>query len=781
MISLQTLEKLEYQKILEHISSFTSTEKSKKEILGLKPFDSLDKIKEEGNLVTDAKNILIEKDYPPFTYLPDLNDTLVKSRIEGIVLSVNNIRDVSKLASTSRKLRRFFRELKDSLINKKLAQYLFVDKVFEKHIDSVFSPSGEIIDSASKELLRIRKEIREKEEYLKKTVGKILKKLSDSYLVQEEYVTQRDGRIVLPVKAEHKRHVKGFIHSESATGQTVYIEPEETLELNNEILTLKFAEKREIERILKSLTKIIGERSYELTESLNIITKLDSLFAKAKYSLEIIGNFPSFDDSQPLRIIEGYHPILKKRLGHEKTVPLNLTIDKEKIIIITGPNAGGKTVVLKTVGILIAMAQSGIHIPAHADTNLHYFRDIFIDIGDEQSIENDLSTFSSHLSNLNFIVQNASAESLVLLDEIGTGTDPAEGSALATAILLRLLEIGATVLATTHHGNLKLLATAFDGIQNASMKFDTENLVPTYEFYQGLPGSSYAFEVAKKIGLSKEIISDARNHLDSDKSKLEDFLLEIEKKSNELTQKLRKLELENTRLKGLTNLYQSKIEELQKKQKEILQKTEAKAESFLTEINKSFEQTVKRIRESSADKKVIKEEKQKLTELKQKKKKYFRAVEETTGEPQKFKPGDYARIKDSTTSGEILEIDEDKQIALLLSGSLKLKVKLNSLVPDKKIKQEKPILTKNYSPEVETLRLDIRGEKPEDIEHKLLKYLDNAYAANLERVEILHGKGTGVLKSFVKSVLENHPKVKKFYFADIESGGDGVTIVEFEE
>ncbi len=781
MISQESLEKLEYRKILNYISTFSATEQGKEEIRTLTPLNSLQLIIEEGKLVSEAKEILIEKDYPPFVYLPDLSDVLSKSRIEGIILHVKDIRNVAKLAGNSRQLRTFFRDLQVSGIKSKYAGRLFVDKVFEKHLNSVFSPTGEIVDSASKELTSIRREIREKEDLLKKTVGKILKKLSDSYLVREEYVTQRDGRIVLPIKAEHKRHVKGFIHSESATGQTVYIEPEETLELNNEILTLKFAEKREIERILKRLTQLIGARSMELSETLQIITKLDSLFAKARYSLEIIGSFPAFNNSKPLKIIQGYHPILKKRLGHEKTVPLNLEIGNDKIIVITGPNAGGKTVVLKTVGLLVSLAQSGIHIPVHPDSNLHFFNKIFIDIGDEQSIENDLSTFSSHLSNLNYIVNNATPDSLILLDEIGTGTDPAEGSALATAILLRLLEIGATVLATTHHGNLKMLATAFEGIQNASMKFDTERLIPTYEFYQGLPGSSYAFEVARKIGLDNKIITEAKKHLDVNKDKLENFLVEIEKKSNELTRKLRNMELENTRLKGLANLYQNKIEDLKKKQKEILLKTEAKAESFLDEINKSFEKTVKRIRETSADSKIIKEEKQKILKLKEKKEKYFTVEEPRQETGQNFKVGDYVRIKDSATTGEIIELDDNKNIAVIVSGNLKLKVKLKSLLHESKTGKENFVKSAKYSPSVETLRLDIRGKKPEEIEHKLLNYLDNAYASNLERVEILHGKGTGVLKQFVKNTLENHPKVKKFYFADIESGGDGVTVVEFED
>ncbi len=780
MISTDVLEKLEFTTTLNYISKYTSTEVGKNNILSTRPFSSLNTVIEEGNFVTEAKNILIEKDYPPFVFVPDLYNQLSRSNIEGSILNQLEIKSILTLAETSRKLFTFFKQTENSNLFKKIANDLFVDKVFENHISSIFTSSGEISDNASAELKRIRQEIIVKNKTLKQVVNKILKKLSDAYLVQEEYITQRDGRIVLPIKAEHKRHVKGFIHSESSTGQTVYIEPEESLELNNDILTLNFAENREIERILKNITIIIGNSSNQLKNSLNILGKLDLIFAKAKYSLEIVGAFPSFYEDETLTLIDARHPILIKRLTREDVVPLNLKIDKESVILITGPNAGGKTVVLKTVGLLCALALSGIHIPAAPDSNLHFFKDIFLDIGDDQSIENDLSTFSSHLSNLNYIVNTADNKSLVLLDEIGTGTDPEEGAALAAALLTAFRNSNAKVLATTHHGNLKLLANNLNGFQNASMKFDTENLKPTYEFRQGLPGSSYAFEIAKKIGLSDSILQNAKLHLDIDKNKIEKFLVEIEKKSHELNKKLKSLEIENARLKGLANLYETKINNLKTKQAEILNQTSEKAKTFIEGINRKFESTIKNIRESEADKKIIKQEKEKINQLKQDVNKFYTPENNDEFVPhRKLKIGDYVKLKDSTTSGIITEIDEQKKRVSITSGNLKLNIKLSNLELAKKKKEIAEYKTE-YRPYIPNTRLDIRGRKPEEVEFEIIKFIDDSYAANVERVEILHGKGTGILKSSVQKLLGKHSLVKNFYFADVEVGGDGITIIELK-
>ncbi|TSA29737.1 MAG: endonuclease MutS2, partial [Ignavibacteriales bacterium] len=398
MITKDVLEKLEFNKVITHIEKYCSTENGKKAIQNLVPLESIDEIKKNGEQVNEAKEILIKNNIPPFEYLPDLNDVLSRSRIEGSVLTSKQILDVLKLAETSRKLFQFLKskDISQTYL-KEFTDLLLVDKVFEHQIGKVFTENGEIRDDASPKLREIRIEIREKDAALRKQVQKLLKQLSDSYLVQEEYITQRDGRIVLPVKSEHKRHVRGFVHSESSSGQTVYIEPEETLELNNEILSLSFAEKREIEKILRGLTERIGQSSIELKNSLQAIAELDSIFARAKYSIEIIGSHPGFNEDKPFVFIDARHPILIKRIGHKNTVPMNLNMDNINVILITGPNAGGKTVTLKTTGLLICLALAAIPIPAHPDSNFHFVEKVLVDIGDAQSIEDDLSTFSSHL------------------------------------------------------------------------------------------------------------------------------------------------------------------------------------------------------------------------------------------------------------------------------------------------------------------------------------------------------------------------------------------------
>ncbi|MEJ5350124.1 MAG: endonuclease MutS2 [Melioribacteraceae bacterium] len=781
MIRFDTLEKLEFSKILSHISKYCVTEKGKQKILSLKPFDSLNQVIEEGRKVNYAKEIIIRNDIPPIDYLPDLTETLYRSRIEGVILSSKQILDVLKLAEISRKLYQFLKP-KENEHNEllELRNFLFVDKVFEHQISKVFTESGEVRDDASNELKSIRNEIKEKEFSLQRLVNKLLKQLSESYLVQEEYITQRDGRIVLPVKAEHKRHVRGFIHSESSTGQTVYIEPEETLELNNEILSLKFAEKREIEKILKSLTIRIGNQSNELLRTLDTIAELDSIFARAKYSIEIIGSFPSYDESKPFQIIDGRHPLLIRKIGINNTVPLNIKIDKEKVIVITGPNAGGKTVALKTIGILVLMAQSGIPIPANPDSNFHYFEKVLVDIGDAQSIEDDLSTFSSHLKNIKNIIEEASEKTLVLIDEIGTGTDPTEGAAIASGILITLRDKGAVVLATTHHGSLKIIANQLEGFQNASMEFDTTELKPTYIFNQGMPGSSYAFEVAHRIGFDDKFINRAKEFLETDKIKIEEFLISLEKKSKALREQLHKLELENLRLKSLSNLYQEKIDKLEKQKKEILSDTKRKADEILETINKKLENAIKNIKESNAARDVVRKEKQEIENTKKEIKKMFlhQVKEESQYE---LKVGDYASIKGTTSVGIIEELDKEKNRALLTIGSIKIKAKYSELIPAKKSEVEE-YYPKKFDITTDNLnyRLDIRGKRADEAELEIIKFLDNANMQGLDKVEILHGKGTGALKQLVKNILTNYKGVKNFYYANIEYGGDGITIVEFQ-
>ncbi|HKJ81299.1 MAG TPA: endonuclease MutS2 [Ignavibacteriaceae bacterium] len=784
MISHSALEKLEFSKILKQISGYTSTEKGKTLILNLLPLNSSEKIKKETRFVTEAKNVLIEREHPPIEYMPDLDEEFAISRIEGQLIESKKMLNILKLLSGSRRLSQYLRNNIEFAPNLgKFASLLYVDKLLEHHISGIVDDKGDVKDSASKKISDIRKEIIQKKNELEKSVRRIIKNLTDKEIVREQYLTMRDGRIVIPVKSEHKRHIRGFIHSESSTGQTVYIEPEETLDLNNDILSLSFAEKREIERLLKELTKKIGTVANELKSTLLNIAILDSIFARASYSIEVIGSFPDFDNEKPFEIRDGRHPLLLKRLGKENTIPINISISDDKnIIIITGPNAGGKTVVLKTVGLLVIMVQSGIPIPASPDSNFRIFDNVLLDIGDEQSIDDDLSTFSSHLANIREILRVSTPKTLALVDEIGTGTDPAEGAAIASAVLIELGKKGTKVLATTHHGSLKLVANEEAGFENAAMEFDHTNLKPTYYFRQGIPGSSYAFEIAKRIGLDDQFLDTAKKYLDSNKHNIETFLSEIEAKSFELRDKLKKMEIENARLAGLSNLYKQNLDKLNKEKKEILKKAGSDAADYLSEVNKKVERVIKELKETQASTSSIKSAKNLVSELKEKNKELVSENVELSEEKSYFVVGDYATIKDTLTTGRLLEIDKNKNKATFLAGNIKMQVKLDSLVAGK---QSSVSTSSNYPGSYSgvraNIRLDLRGQRALEAEFEIIKFVDDAYSSGLERIEILHGKGTGALRKLVHEILKNHSKVLNYFFAPIELGGEGITIAELSK
>ncbi|MDR3611290.1 MAG: endonuclease MutS2 [Ignavibacteriaceae bacterium] len=782
MIGTSVLDKLEFRKVLGYIANYCSTEIGKGRVLASVPFDNIKTAAHQGNLVTEAKEILIRNIPPPLDYIPDLRDALSQSTIENSVLDSKKILEILRLAAISRNLANFLKsnaEIAPDLYE--VSRDLFVDKVFEHHIQKVITENGEIKENASSELLSIRKEINGKKDELVKVVNRIVKNLRDSDIVREDYLTLRDGRIVIPVKSEHKRHIRGFIHSESSTGQTVYIEPEQTLELNNEIITLSFAEKREIERLLRELTKLIGTVSPLLKDALNIVSNIDSVFARAKYSIEIIGAYPEINHKKPLELKDARHPIILKRLGREKTVPLSVSLDKNKVIIITGPNTGGKTVVLKTIGIISLLLQSGIHIPASPDSNMHFFSNILMDIGDEQSIEDDLSTFSSHLSNIKHVLDNADSDSLVLLDEIGTGTDPAEGSAIAAAVLLSLGRQGAVVFATTHHGSLKIIANELDGFENAAMEFDTVNLKPNYLFKQGIPGSSYAFEVAKRIGFTPGFFNLAEEYLDTDKHKVENFLIDLEAKSKKLEQQLKDANIENSRLSGLTSLYQKNIDTLNKEKKDIIKKTKEDAELYLKGVNRKIEKVIKDLKESNASHDVIKETQILVKSIKEENNNIFKEVVDLKEIKTDFMVGDFVCIKNTETKGVIIEFSKDLKKSVINTGKIKMNVPVANLEHSTKEK-EKVTGISDYSYNISSpqIRLDIRGEKPDAAEFEVIRFIDTAYSAGLERVEILHGKGTGALKKTVIDMLKKHDKVKSFYFAPVEFGGEGITIAELK-
>lgn len=782
MIDSYILEKLEFPKILQYISKYCITENGKTKTLNIAPFDKISEAINEGDFVTEAKNILINNNVPPLNYISNISEVIAQSRIEGVILESRKILEILHLLIISRNVISFINSNKDMApLLTEIAAQLYSDKLLEHNIQKIIGDNGEIKDNASTKLIEIRNDIASKNSDLIKSVNRIMKSLEANDIVREEYITLRDGRIVIPIKSEHKRHIRGFIHSESSSGQTVYIEPEETLELNNELISLSFAEKREIDRLLGELTKKIGVQSYNLNSNLDIISTIDCIFAKAKYSIEIVGSFPELKNHNEFNLIEARHPILLKKYGRPGTVTLNAKLKGNLVTIITGPNAGGKTVVLKTIGLLSLMVKAGIHIPADPDSNLYFFDRVLIDIGDQQSIEDDLSTFSSHLKNIKDILSKSDSKSLVLLDEIGTGTDPARGAALAASVLISLKEKKAFVMASTHHGSLKIIANEVEGFENAAMQFDNENLKPTYIFKQGIPGSSYAFEIAKRIGFDSNFLSLAEQYLDSGEQKLETFIEEIENKSRLLEDKLKHIEIENSRLAGLTQLYQKNVTKLEKEKSDILKKAKSDAEDYLKTINKRIESVVKEIKETRADKGSIKKAHDIVNDIKREVSTIAKSEKIELVEDSDINIGDFVNIKNTNTSGEVVDFSKDKSFTFVKVGSVSMKVKTENLAKTKKTKEkEKPLYVENRTDFSPQMRLDIRGERPDEIEFDIVKFIDSAYSAGLQKIEILHGKGTGALKRLVLDILKKHEGVRTFYFAPVEFGGDGITIIELK-
>ncbi len=507
------------------------------------------------------KRLLEEEEGLPLEGLQPIGPALSRSSIEGRNAPAERTAadpDDLRAARLTRTVLAKRRESAFLLWN--IAEGLEGDKVLEFNIGQAIDDSAAVKTNASKDLQAIRRSIAETSEQLRKRLETILRGVSDLGFSQDEIITTREGRMVIPVKTEHKRNVPGFIHSASASGATVFVEPTETLELNNEIRSLQFQEQREVERILQVLTAQVRERRPILDENLRRIAMLDFLQAKARYSIEILGVEPQVSAEGPVKLVRARHPMLLLNHGLNGTVPLDLELGNGfTTLVISGPNAGGKSVAMKCVGFIVLMAQAGLHVPAAEGTRLKVFRDLHVDIGDDQSIENDLSTFSSHLRNLKSIVDGAGAESLVLIDEIGSGTDPAEGGAIAAAVLQQLTKSGAYTIATTHHSALKVFAHDTEGVENGAMEFDQQSLTPTYRFCAGVPGSSYALEMAERLGMPAELLSQARTELGDQQARLDSLLTQLESSHQRSRSLQETMLLEKAELDRLTAEYREKM------------------------------------------------------------------------------------------------------------------------------------------------------------------------------------------------------------------------------
>lgn len=775
--------KLEFPKIIEKLKYYSSTPLGSEKCENINFETDMLFVNKELELTDQMKNLITVEGGIRLDGIKDVKKIISGLKIEGYfipsdkLLWILDFLKISRYAGTFIKIRNEdsygeYAGLSD------IAENIFTDKLLEHNIEVTVDENGNVKDSASVKLRQIRNEIKRKSESLRKTLTKILKDVSDQDLTRDDIISLRDGRFVIPVKIENKRKVQGIIHSSSASGITVFIEPAETIEINNEITELAYEEKREVEVILKEISSQLASKISELLESCEAVSVLDFLNAKARYAVDINAVKPQLTGS--IKILNAYHPILLGRLKKESVVPLNFEMDESfNTVVITGPNAGGKTVSLKTLGILQLMVQSGLLVPCEPHSEFRLFARIFVSIGDEQSIENNLSSFSSHLKYINEIIRFADDKSLVLIDEICSGTDPNSGSALAEAILEELSERGAVSVITTHIGELKSYAYKNKKVKNASLEFDLDTISPNFHFKIGIPGQSFTFEIAKKYNIPEKIIKNAESCLNASEKNTDDLIRELE----ENIQKSRKLKSEydvsNTRLKGMLKIYEDKVNSLKQFEKEEIKSAREKAEQIITDANRLIEKTIKEIRESQnlkpADvKNQFKLEADKIRGGK---------GDSESGSEQKtkeFKKGDKVIIKNSDTAGVIEEIIHN--VAKINANGIIIKSKLQDIVQT--VSQNSVIdFDSNerrsfYDFKEIRQELDLRGMYPEDIEVQIEEFINDARNNGLSSLRIIHGKGTGKLREKVKEILKTNKQIKSQRFGNWNEGDSGVTIIE---
>jgi DNA mismatch repair protein MutS2 len=785
----QAIEKLRFSLIIERVQKYAYSSLGRQKISQCAPSVSYAEIKYNHSLLNEMKRILESEDPIPLTDIHDIRTYVQRATIEGGILEPKQLLHIVLTLRTSRYLRHYITVRSDKYPKlAQLSENLITDKVLEHHIDSIVNEDGEIRDNASQELQKIRNAIRSVSETLRKRLDRILKSLASQGMAQEELITTRDGRMVLPVKVEYKNQLSGFIHSASASGATVFIEPAETLEINNELREFQILEQREIQRILRSITEKIAEKKDPILMTVAALSEIDFIHAKGRYSLEVIGVTPREADRNIVKLVDARHPVLLHHHKRDEVIPLSLAIgDTYNTLIITGPNAGGKSVAMQTVGLISLMYQSGLHIPASDETELPVFDKIFVSMGDEQSIEQDLSTFSSHLAALKKIIEAADNKSLVLIDEIGAGTDPVEGSAIASSVLHHLTGKNSLCIATTHHGDLKTFAFTTPGIENGAMEFDQEHLTPTYRFTAGIPGSSYALEIAQRSEFPPDLIDDARGFLGSTKTKIEQLLIDLEQQSQRYKSQLTELSAEKKHLELLTEEYEGKLNALKRELKTLKRDAAEDAKRIVERANAIIEQAVREIRESKADAEITKQWRQEIKTFKQDVDKLLDEVkkEETIiTDTSPVSEGDRVVLIGGNEEGEVLTpIDEDGYTSVLF-GSVKMRLHTSRLLKQSGEQKKRPsyIGSSTFIDEVSFSRsLDVRGLRVDEAISTVDIFLDRAMLANVHEVEIIHGKGTGALRKRIDEYLKKHPAVGLSRLGNWNEGGSGVTVVELKQ
>lgn len=790
--------KIGFKTIRERLNELCISEMGK-EFVGKMCFcTDVDEIHTYLRLIEDFQTLMQDGVPFPVRDYNDLREEFKHLSIDGTVISLDSMFALKPTLSALFYVFKFFKSEASEKVPylKALAEGISIDNHIFTEINRLIDDKGEIPDNASAELAEIRRDIRRKQSSIDHRMHKILVEAKNSgWTDSTAEMTIRDGRPVIPVRAADKRELRGFIHDESATGQTVYIEPAEIFETNNEIKELEYAERREINKILLAFTKILRPEIPNLTMAWRLLGLLDFTRAKALLSHEFNCVIPELTDEPMFDWIEARHPLLEQKLkGQGKQItPLDLRLgDDSRILVISGPNAGGKSVCLKTIGLIQYMLQCGLAIPVKIDSKCGIFHDMFIDIGDEQSLENDLSTYSSHLINMKELLEHGNERTLFLIDEFGTGTEPQLGGAIAEAILLKMNEKMSFGVVTTHYANLKLLADNHPGIVNGAMLFDTRYLQPLYVMMIGKPGSSFAFEIAKKIGFPNEILDSAaeisgREHLDFDQQLQQ---LEIEKK--EVRKKEYELKVADKLLDEVVTKYKNHLAEIEKKKKQLLHEANKEAQALIDGANAKIERTIREIKEAQAEKNRTKELREELKEMKQnlvnEEKNLSKQLKTDEKEviSEELKVGDMVCINELEVVGELLAItDTDVTIQF---GDVRLRTTTDKLrkisrSQARKAQQNPSYLRKSIMNDINekaqkfNLTLDVRGQRGDEAVDNVAKYIDEATLLSIKEVSILHGKGNGILRKLIREYLSKQSCVQNFSDASLETGGAGITKV----
>lgn len=724
----------------------------------------------------------------------DIRDAIEHAQIINALLQPKDLLAIAQTCAQFRILRLFVERRKESYpLSWSILERLESLKKIEDFVNQAINEFGEVKDSASPELRRIRNSLSGKRSQIRASLQKFLRVAQKEGASTDEGVTLRSGRMVIPIKAEYKRQFSGFVHDVSSTGQTVYFEPAETLHLNNDIRQLEAEEAREIEKILRVITEQIRPFTASIENNILLLAQADVWQAKARLSNYLNGTIAQLSTQQNIQLTEARNPnLLIKHEGKKDTVvPLSVSLSSDELLLmITGPNAGGKSVAMKTLGLCVLMNQTGFAIPAKEPIQLPVFNGLFVDLGDDQSVENDLSTFSSRLVWIRETLKQLSSKAFILVDEAGAGTDPDEGSSLYQAFFETVMENNARIVVTTHHGRLKVFAHENTHAMNGSMEFDQVELQPTYRFQKGIPGSSYAFEIAGRLELPYAVISKARQLLGEKSDAMELLINDLEKEHHairELRDALRIKEIQTEKLKAE---YEERNASIRQQREELKTKAIQEARAIITEANKRVERLVEEIRKNNADKETIKSVRKDLEILKKDvTKKVQRSQENQT--PASYETpeiGDYVNIVSSGGFGTLIQIQGKK--ATIDCNGLRVIAKLADLAkavkPKEKKNKQPSIIISTSADEVPDLRavsfrLDVRGKRIEEVDTDLIPFLDKTWISGLHEIEIIHGKGTGALRKYIRERLQADDRISKIVDASWEIGGPGCTIVTFKK